>query len=274
MSDAAVVTVSLACSELTAMRRAVFLVAYDGGYFRGFARNADVASVQGALEEALSRIARGPVEVTGAGRTDAGVHAWGQVVTCDLPVALDLDDVARRLNKLVAPAIAIRAVRWSTDPDLHARFSATARHYRYHVWNAPYPHPLLAGRAWHVSSPLARWALDAASDPLIGEHDFSSFCRTAMQSDGTSVANVRRVLAARWSEVDEHQLRFDISATAFCHQMVRSVVGTLVDVGVGKLTPGDVRPILVARDRAAAGTVAPAQGLVLWAVDYSAPIWA
>lgn len=246
-------------------------VAYDGSPFRGFAPNPGVRTVLGDLSAAIARVVRGPVELTGAGRTDAGVHAWGQVVSGDLPSDTDLDGLVRRINKLCAPSIALRSAEWAAD-DFDARFSATWRHYRYDIWNAPTPNPLLAGRVWFVPQPLAPWALDAACDPLIGEHDFASFCRRPRPSgDAPAPSLVRRVLSARWSDVhgDGTLRRFEIRANAFCHQMVRSIVGTLVDVGLGRLSPGDVRPILMAGDRGAAGQVAPPSGLVLWEVGYS-----
>jgi len=260
-------TGSGATRTLAAMPRARLIVAYDGGGFRGFAANPGVPTVMGALSDAVATVVRQPVELTGAGRTDAGVHAWGQVVSGDLPEGTDLADLGRRLNKLCAPAIAVRDVAWAAD-DFDARFSATSRRYRYDVWNAAFPNPLLAGRAWFVPQPLALWAMQAACDPLIGEHDFSSFCRRPRGDDEVSL--VRRLLGARWSALDDEgrHLRFEIQATAFCHQMVRSIVGTLVDVGLGKASPGDVRGILVARDGAAAGPVAPPHGLVLWEVTY------
>jgi len=258
------------------MARARFLVAYDGAGFHGFAANDGVDTVMGAFSGALSTVARFPVQLVGAGRTDAGVHAWGQVISGDLRGEPDLADLSRRLNKLLAPDIAVRAAEW-TDDDFHARFSAKSRLYRYDVWNAPYPNPLRAARCWHVSQPLELWALQAACDPLIGEHDFSSFCRRVKVAEGDDErSNVRRILDARWSKVDDHLLRFEVSATAFCHQMVRSIVGTIVDVGAGRVSAGDMRSILLARDRAAAGTVAPPHGLTLWHVDYPDPhaFWA
>ena len=223
----------------------------------------------GELADAIALVVRQPIDLTGAGRTDAGVHAWGQVVSGDLPDDIDLDDLGRRLNKLCAPAIAVRDLAW-VDDGFDARFSATWRHYRYDVWNGATPNPLLAGRAWWVAQPLARWALQAACDPLIGEHDFASFCRRPKTAEGEPEPSlVRRVLSARWSELDDpDHLRFEIRANAFCHQMVRSIVGTLVDVGLGKASPGDIRGILVRRDREAAGQVAPPYGLVLWEVGY------
>jgi tRNA pseudouridine38-40 synthase len=260
---------------MSASRRVRLVVAYDGEPFHGFALNPGVPTVLGTLTEAATKVVRRPVKLTGAGRTDAGVHAWGQVVSGDLPVGTDLGDLVRRLNKLCAPAIAVRGAEW-VDEGFDARFSARWRQYRYDVWNAPSPNPLLAGRAWFVPQPLSPWAMQAACDPLIGEHDFTSFCRRPKKDEGQPEPSlVRRVLEARWSEVDgwSHDagclLRFEIRANAFCHQMVRSIVGTLVDVGLGKASPGDVRGILVARDREAAGQVAPPHGLTLWEVGYA-----
>jgi tRNA pseudouridine38-40 synthase len=244
-------------------------VAYDGAGFHGFAANPGVRTVMGELAGAVATVVRQPVGLIGAGRTDAGVHAWGQVVSGDLPADVDLADLGRRLNKLCAPSIAVRDLAW-VDDGFDARFSASWRHYRYDIWNGPAPNPLLGGRAWWVHQPLARWAMQAACDPLIGEHDFSSFCRRPKVADGEPEPSlVRRVVQARWSELDDAaHLRFEIRGTSFCHQMVRSIVGTLVDVGTGKLSPGDVRGILVRRDREAAGPVAPPYGLVLWEVGY------
>jgi len=133
--------------------KARFVVAYDGTGFRGFARNEGVPTVMAVLTEAISLVVRAPVELTGAGRTDAGVHAWGQVVSGDLPEAVELDGLVRRLNKLCAPDIAVRSAEWVSD-DFDARFSALWRHYRYDVWNAPTPNPLLGGRVWWVSHTL------------------------------------------------------------------------------------------------------------------------
>jgi len=257
-------------SEVDLDRRVRMVIAYDGAPFRGFALNDGVRTVMGDLSTALATALRRPVTLTGAGRTDAGVHGWGQVVSGDLPASTELDDLVRRLNKLCAPAIAVRSAVWAA-PDFDARFSAVWRQYRYDVWNASTPNPLLGGRAWFVPQPLAVWAMHAACDPLIGEHDFSSFCRRPkVDVDEPARSMVRRVFAAGWRDVDGDgaHLRFTIRANAFCHQMVRSIVGTLVDVGLGKATPGDLRGIIVTRSRDAAGQVAPPHGLVLWEVGY------
>jgi tRNA pseudouridine38-40 synthase len=166
---------------------------------------------------------------------------------------------------MLRPAIAVRAAEVAA-PGFDARFSARARRYRYLVLNRPTPDPFLAATAWHVEVPLDIARMRLACDPLIGEHDFSSFCRRP-KGDG-EVSLVRRVLDARWTDDGDGLLRFDIEATAFCHQMVRSIVGTLVDVGRGRLRAGQVKGILAARDRAAAGEPAPPHGLCLVEVVY------
>lgn len=253
--------------------RAALVVAYDGSGFHGFAENPGVRTVMGELRAAVERIVGRTVVLTGAGRTDAGVHAWGQVVSGDLPAAIDLADLAHRLNRICGPQIAVRAARWEA-PDFDARFSAVWRHYRYTVVNTPFPHPLRAATAWHVPQPLALPAMRLACDALIGEHDFSSFCRAPKPRAGDpSPSLVRRVAFARWSDrrdcaEDEGLITFEIRANAFCHQMVRSIVGTLVDVGIGRIRAGEVRSILLRRDRAAAGQVAPPHGLCLSMVGY------
>lgn len=247
-------------------------VAYDGSSFHGFAENPGVETVQGALRTAVERVVRQPIALYGAGRTDAGVHAWGQVVSATIPAGVDLDDLARRVNKLCGPRLAVREI--SVAPEgFHARFSATSRTYRYHVWNDPAPHPLMAGQSWHIARPLRLWAMQAAGDPLIGEHDFTSFCRRPDGDRAGEVSLVRRLRSISWSAVDAPLLRCEITATAFCHQMVRSLVGTMVEVGLGRRTPAEVGAILRARDRSAAPTVAPPHGLVLWAVGYDGERW-
>ncbi len=254
-------------------RRARMTVAYDGGGYHGFAENAGVRTVMGELRAAVARVVRVDVPLTGAGRTDAGVHAWGQVVSGDLPVGTDLADLRHRLNRLLGPEISIRAVEWADRADFDARFSASWRQYRYHVDNHPDPNPFTRTTAWHVSAPLALWAMNAGCDALIGEHDFAAFCRRPKVAPGDQAPSLRRhVQRARWLAVDDEQrpglLRFEIRANAFCHQMVRSVVGLLVRVGLGAVTPGEVRSILLAGDRAAASQIAPPHGLVLWEVGY------
>lgn len=261
-------------TEPTELQRARFVVAYRGGRFRGFAASPGVRSVMGVLRAEMEKVLRCPVELTGAGRTDAGVHAWGQVVSGDLPADADLDDLARRLNKLCAPDVAVRSAVWA-DPGFDARFSATWRQYHYHVWNDPAPNPLLGELAWHVAAPLDIEAMGRAAVDLVGEHDFSSFCRKPKVGDDDPEPSMTRILhLARWEQMDGSPLlRFEVRASAFCHQQVRSMVGTLVDIGLGRLAPDCIPAVLELRDRAAAGRVAPPEGLVLWAVGYDGERW-
>jgi tRNA pseudouridine38-40 synthase len=247
--------------------KARLVVAYDGTGFHGFAVNEGVHTVAGTLTEAISTVVRQDVTLTGAGRTDAGVHAWGQVISIDLPERVDLADLARRLNKLCAPDIAVRSAHPVAD-DFDARFSAQWRHYRYDVWNAPYPNPLLTTRTWHVATALDVERMDAAARHLVGEHDFASFCRRPKGDPQATL--VRNVLSTGWTVADPDGtlLRFEIRANAFCHQMVRSIVGTLVDIGTGRLPSDEMPAILAARDRGSAGQVAPPRGLTLWEVGY------
>jgi tRNA pseudouridine38-40 synthase len=242
-------------------------VAYDGRGFSGFAANPGVKTVGGTLAAALERVLGHPVTLTCAGRTDAGVHAWGQVVSFDTTAdGLDLDRVQDAVNRLCGPAVVVRCAGVAPD-GFDARRSATARVYRYTVLNRRWGDPFLAATAWHVPTPLHLASMRLGCDPLIGEHDFSSFCRAVKGADPPA-SLVRRVVEARWDDLGDGLLRFEILANAFCHQMVRSLVGTLVDVGRGRLGAGDVMAILRAGDRQRAGNLAPPHGLCLWEVRY------
>jgi tRNA pseudouridine38-40 synthase len=179
---------------------------------------------------------------------------------------------------LCGPDISVRDAVW-VDASFSARFSATGRTYRYHVWNDPSPNPLLTRTAWHVPLEVDREAMNDAASSLLGEHDFSSFCRRPKPGPGFDEPSlVRHLRTAHWTSADPDQwgpslLRFEITASSFCHQMVRSIVGTLVDVGLGRRPAESVVATLAARDRNAAGQVAPPSGLVLWSVDYRGERW-
>lgn len=247
------------------------VVAYDGAPFHGFAVNAGVTTVAGTLGAALEKVVGHRVELTCAGRTDKGVHARAQVVTVDLAEpAPDLGQLARSLNRMCGPDVAVTDLA-VVPHEFDARHSAVARRYRYRVLNRPAPDPFRSRYVWHVDDPLSLDAMTLACDALIGEHDFSAFCRRPKRADGGEVSLVRRVVDAGWKRVGSDELQFEIEASSFCHQMVRSIVGLLVDVGRGRRTAGEVLGVIASKDRAAAANLAPPQGLFLWTVRY--PGW-
>ena len=254
---------------MSEVRRVRLTVAYHGAQFRGSAANPGVPTVMGDLAMAIAMIVRQPIELTAAGRTDAGVHAWGQIVSGDLPAGTDLADLARRVNKLCAPGIAVRAAEWAESPEFNARFSATSRSYRYHVWNDPAPNPLAADTVWHVPKPLAVEAMRAGAASLVGEHDFGAFCR---RPDG-DVSLVRILYEFDVRTDASPMVVFHVRGSAFCHQQVRSMVGTLVDVGLGRIAADSIDAIIASGDRQRAGQVAPPSGLVLWEVGYDGTRW-
>jgi tRNA pseudouridine38-40 synthase len=236
-------------------------LAYDGSGFHGYARQEGLRTVQGTLEDALTTLLGGAVETSVAGRTDAGVHARGQVVSFIVDTDVDLAKLARSLNGIVGPEIAVMLVTRAED-GFDARFSALWRRYRYSMDTGEAPDPLRRGYEWHVGPRLDRGAMAAATGEFIGEQDFSAFCRAVGGS-----SNVRRVDQATW-EANGNSLHFWIRANAFCHQMVRSLVGLCYDVGRGFTPVGSVREIIDGRDRGRVVTVAPPHGLVLWEVGY------
>jgi tRNA pseudouridine38-40 synthase len=256
------------------LRNVRLLVAYDGTDFRGFAQSDGVRTVEGELRGALERVLRQPVELVLGGRTDAGVHGWGQVVNGQIPADTDLFRLVSSVNQLLRPEIAVREPKW-VDDDFSSRFSATSRSYRYDVWNDRSPNPLVARHVWHVGPALELGPMNAAAALLVGNHDFASFCRRPKPGPGYDEPSLRRVLqVAHWHRPDASPLvRFEITASSFCHQMVRSIVGTLVDVGLGRIDPATMPSILAARDRNAAGQVAPPAGLTLWHISFDGPRW-
>ena len=226
--------------------------------------------MQGQLDDALERVLGRQIVSTGAGRTDAGVHALGQVVSVpDAPVDLDADRVKKALNKLCGPAIAVTAVN-VVDDSFDARFSARSRSYVYAILAAETPDPFLARTTLLYPGPLDVTAMQEAAGHLVGHHDFRSFGR--VEADASAERNLFELSLAQ----DGPLLRVTARANAFIQQMVRSLVGTLLQVGEGKRTPGSIPEVLHARDRSAAGPVAPPHGLCLVAVEYdegwSAPL--
>lgn len=240
-------------------------LAYDGTDFHGFARQRDVRTVQGKLEQALSTLCRGPVPTICAGRTDRGVHALAQVVHADVTDAAGevLLESRRGLDRLVGDEISIWAVH-AVAADFDARFSARLRRYRYLLCDAATCSPLQRRTTWACGGPrLDVAAMQDGAAHLIGEHDFSSFCRRA--GDQHLVRRVTRIAVRR---CDDDRVDVEVDGLAFCHQMVRSVVACLVRVGRGGLMPHAVSAVLEARDRGRVGAIAPPHGLTLVGVDY------
>jgi tRNA pseudouridine38-40 synthase len=243
-------------------------VAYDGAPFSGFARQEGQDTVQGRIESAVSTALRHDVEVVGAGRTDTGVHALGQVVSftteADVP---DAEMLRRSLNALVGEGIAVTELR-RARPGFSARFDAVSREYRYRIVASPVQPLFLAGLAWWTNAWLDVPAMAEAALPLVGEHDFRSFCVTSSAEGVSTTRAVERVWIEPAVELGEHCLVVGVVGNAFLHSMVRVIVGTLVEVGRGARRPDWVAEVLEARDRRAAGPTAPAHGLTLWRVDY------
>ncbi len=236
-------------------------LAYDGTGFHGYARQPGVRTVQGELEAALSHHT-GPIETVVAGRTDKGVHAAGQVASFVCTAELDVDRIRRSLNRRLGPEIAVLAM--SIAPEgFHARFSATGRSYRYLVLDREAPDPFRNRTAWHYGRELDAEAMDRSARAFVGEHDFASFCRRAGDR-----STVRAVRTAAWSRLEPGLVAFEVSASSFCHQMVRSLVAVCAEVGRGRVAVDAVAGILEARDRQAAKGAAPPHGLTLVSVEY------
>jgi tRNA pseudouridine38-40 synthase len=235
-------------------------LAYDGTGFHGYASQPGLRTVQGELEKALQRQV-GDVVTVVAGRTDRGVHASGQVVCFSHAGQIDAEGVMRSLNSQLGDEIAVLDLQ-EVDNDFHARFSAIARAYRYEILNRPVRDPLRSRTTWHVREPLDVEAMNEAAGLLIGSRDFASFCRKREDR-----STEREVMWAGWRRLDDI-VELSIAAEAFCHQMVRSIVIVLVDVGRGRIGTSDVKTILAAEDRRQGHGVAPPQGLNLVRVGY------
>jgi tRNA pseudouridine38-40 synthase len=245
------------------MTRFKLTLEYDGGAFVGWQRQDNGPSVQQALEEAIHRFCGETVDCFAAGRTDAGVHAWGQAIHFDLARAARADTVRDAINFHLKPAPVSVLTADVVDAGFHARFSAKARLYLYRIVNRRAPLAIERGRAWLVWTPLDAGAMHAAAQLLVGHHDFTSFRASLCQADSPmktlDVLDVMRV---------DDEVRVAARARSFLHHQVRNMVGTLKLVGEGKWTRDDVARALAARNRSAAGATAPAEGLYLTEVWY------
>jgi tRNA pseudouridine38-40 synthase len=243
-------------------RRLRIIVEYDGTDFAGWQKQPGQRTVEGCLEDAIREMTGEEVFVRGAGRTDAGVHAAGQVASFPLAARIPTHGLLRGLNSILPVDLAITEVA-EAEPTFDARFSARGKVYRYEVWNHVVRSPLRARRSWHVRQALDVHAIRQAAGALVGEHDFRAF-RAADCERRTTRRVVHRL------DVDHRgvELAFEIEATAFLKNMVRIVVGTLVDLGRGQLPGSAVARMLEAGDRSAGGVTAPPQGLTLLRVIY------
>jgi tRNA pseudouridine38-40 synthase len=237
-------------------------IGYDGSGFHGYARNPGVRTVQGDLEAALAQILGIEVKTAVAGRTDAGVHARGQVVSFDADPGLDVDRIVRSLRSMLGREVAVHSLV-EAEAGFHARRSAQSRVYRYLIDDSPVPDPFTRNVVWHVAELLDLDAMNRAAAAFVGTHDFASFCRAQI---GRST--LRTVFRAEWTR-QQSLVVYEVHAKAFCHQMVRSMVAVCVEVGRDRFDAEAVPGVLVALDRNAAprGT-APPHGLVLDRVVY------
>lgn len=239
--------------------RYFFRVEYDGTEFGGWQRQPDAISIQQKLEEAFSKVLRTPLEITGAGRTDAGVHAAAQGAHIDIPKEIDIKKCELSVNALLPPSIAIYNLK-QVDDSFHARFSAVRRRYRYYISRTK--RPLLYKRVW-IMHYTVDWNLVKTNiGYLKGSHDFSSFCSSGCGTGNMDCCIINAEIAER-----DGLIIFTIEADRFIYKMVRSITGTLIDIGRGFITT-DINELLVSKNRSRCGQTAPASGLVLDYVSY------
>lgn len=245
------------------MTRVKLLIEYDGGPYFGWQRQPDQPTVQGALEKAALALNQSPTTIQGAGRTDAGVHATGQVAHFDLVKDVPEHKVADALNAHLRPEpVAVLSSHFMPE-DFHARFHAIKRHYRFVIENRRADLSLSRGRAWRVGAPLKLGLMQEAAQHLCGKHDFTTFRDTICQADSPVRTMDRIHLKQTGSRIE-----IEYSARSFLHKQVRSITGSLIEVGRGKYPPSWIRDILDAKDRTACGPVAPPDGLYLERVEY------
>jgi len=244
-------------------------VAYDGTDFSGWQVQPEAATIQGVLSSAIGRITGENVLPQGSGRTDAGVHALGQVASFLTESVIPAANFQRALNDVLPPAIRILQVE-EAAPEFHARKSAQAKTYRYRIYRGDVCPPFLARYVWHYPYPLLEEAMAEAAVLVEGEHDFTSFAAVDPERglEGREVSNVRTIFSSRLQR-DGEELIYTVRGRGFLHHMVRNLVGTFILVGKGTLRSSDIPRIMRARERSAAGATAPASGLCLVNVEYA-----
>jgi tRNA pseudouridine38-40 synthase len=239
------------------------IIEYDGTNYHGWQRQIREPTIQGKIEAALTTITRTDVTLIGSGRTDAGVHAFAQVANFCCDTTLTPDALQKGLNSLLPADIVIKTCVQVAEK-FHARYDAESKTYRYRLLNRPLPAAIYHQYSWHVKKKLDLAAMREAISHIVGVHDFQTF-----EGSGSPRSNsIRQILAADLVEDDDGYLVFEIKGDGFLRHMVRNIVGSLVDVGLGKITPDDFKQVLNSRDRSLAGITAPAHGLFLVQVDY------
>jgi tRNA pseudouridine38-40 synthase len=253
---------------MSAPRVTVLTIAYDGASFHGFARQDGLPTVQGRIEDALRIALRREATTVGAGRTDAGVHALGQVVSFESADGdPDAASLLRSIGSLAGPEIVVTGVR-DAGPAFSARHSALAREYRYRLVPGPVAPLFLRDVAWWVKGPLDLAAMRHGAEHLLGQHDFRSFCVASTTLGKRTVREIEVLEVEPSRELGEHCVTVRVVGRSFLHSMVRIVVGSLVEVGRGRRDPSWMAGVLEAQDRTAAGPTAPPRGLTLWHVTY------
>ena len=245
------------------MRNIRLLIEYDGTNYQGWQVQPKGPTVQGMIEEKLAWITGEAVHLIGSGRTDSGVHAFGQVANFKTKSQLDVHSIQKALNSLLSPDIVIQKAE-EVEEDFHARRESKSKVYEYRILNRDIRSAFRHGYAWHISQRLDLEEMRKATLMLIGEHDFSSF-RSVGSPTRTAI---RRIIRADWKRGRDGLIRFEVEANGFLKQMVRALVGTLVEVGRGKIDSEEFQKILDSQDRKKAGPTAPAHGLFLKEVKY------
>ena len=255
------------------MRNLKLILSYDGADFAGWQVQPGQTTVQGALASAIGRLSAENVLPQGSGRTDAGVHALAQVASFQTVSAIPAENWVRALNDILPPAIRVLEAT-EAAPEFHARKSARAKTYRYRIYRGAICPPFLARYVWHYPYPLEESAMIAAAGVVVGEHDFTSFAAVAPErvermaaEENTHTTNIRTIFSSTWTREGD-ELIYTVRGSGFLHHMVRNLVGTFLLMGKGTVSLEDLRRILDARERTAAGPTAPACGLYLVGVEY------
>jgi len=250
--------------DLPERRNFKLILEYDGSHYHGWQRQLGVLTIQEVLESRLEVMLQSPVGVRASGRTDAGVHACGQVVNFHVRTRLRPDEILRGINSLLPPDIVVLHAEEAAE-SFHARFSATGKTYEYHILNRPIRSALQRRNAWHVPQPLEPQRMRECLGSLLGRHDFAAF-----MASGSKVKSTERTIRrADLDCLEDGEMRLVFEANGFLRHMVRNLVGTIVEVGRGVRAPEEFLDILSSRDRKRAGMTAPAHGLFLTAVHYT-----